>query len=111
MSSENEILKKGVADLKFGIWLEHNFGFYTMGVLVNADWDSNVLYQYNAETQVFQSSYDEINMIHIHSYSIEKRPWGLYLNLYGEDEVRWATFQMTWLNEKAPEYFSFNGLN
>ena len=86
MSTESEILKEGVADLKFGIWLETNFGFYTMGVLVNADWDSNVLYQYNAETQVFQSSYDEINMIHIHSYSIEKRPWGLYLNLYGEDE-------------------------
>ena len=111
MNSEKVILKEGKADLRFGIWLECNFGFYSMGVLVNAEWDSNVLYQYNAETQIFQSTYNEIRMQDIISYNIEKRPWGLYLNLYGEDDIRWVTFKMAWLDEKAPEYFSLEALN
>lgn len=111
MDTESVILKEGVVDLKFGVWVECNFGFYTMGVLIDNAWDSNVLYQYNAETQIFQSTYGEYRMRDVISYSIEKRPWGMYLNLYGEDKVRWVTFQMTWLVENAPEYFSLNGLN
>lgn len=89
----------------FKTWLECNFGFYTMGVLVDNVWDSNVIYQYDPELDALKSSYNVLNLEDVTEYSFEKYDSTYLLNFYIGDNIPYATFKMCWISETCPNYF------
>lgn len=109
MSDEKISLYKNDLNKRFKIWLESNFGFYSSGILIDASYDSNILYQYNPETNKLQSSYMNVDLKCCTSYEIIKRNENLFLYFYSEDVV-WSSYMMVWINENAPEYFNLNYL-
>lgn len=109
MSDEKISLYKNDLDKRFRIWLESNFGFYSSGILIDASYDSNILYQYNPETNKLQSSYMNVDLKCCTSYEIIKRNENLFLYFYSED-VMWSSYMMVWINENAPDYFNLNYL-
>ena len=111
MDYEKMIVKRKLIDNHFKSWLECNFGFYSSGILINTCWDSNVIYQYDYETQTLKSSFDDLKLNDMEYYSIEKYERTYILSLFDEENMKWCSYMMCWISEEIPEHFKIDYLN
>ena len=104
---DRELICSGDITQKFLVWLECNFGYYTCGVLVDRDWDSNVLYQYDSQVNHLRSSYSDFDLKNINKWKIEKE-FETYILSFYEDDLLWRNYTLSWLNFEKPSYVNFD---
>jgi hypothetical protein len=101
--SKDKIKFEGSVDNFFKNWLECNFGYYTQGLLVDVNWDSTVVYQYDYKLGKLRSTYNEISLDSITGWRIYDDNGELVLALY-EDDVLWCAYVMSWITYNKPDY-------
>jgi hypothetical protein len=102
--SSDKLLQEGTTDNKFKVWLGCNFGYYTQGLLIDANWDSTVVYQYDTETDKLRSTFNELSFENVNKWRIYKDDNDeLYIGLYWNDGL-WGAYVMSWLTYEKPEY-------
>lgn len=102
--SKDKVKFEGSIDIVFKNWLECNFGYYTQGLLVDANWDSTVVYQYDPETDKIRSTFNEVLLKNVNVWRIYQDDNDeFYLGLYWDGGL-WGAFVMSWLTYDKPEY-------
>ena len=106
--SDDKLLQEGTVDNKFKVWLECNFGHYTQGLLIDANWDSTVVYQYDAEMDKLRSTFNELSFENVNKWRIYKDDNDdFYIGLYWGGGL-WGAYVMSWLTYEKPDYVNFN---
>ena len=108
--SDDNLLQEGPIDNKFKLWMECNFGHYTQGLLIDAHWDSTVIYQYDVEMNKLRSTFDELSFENVNKWRIYKdNNDKLYIGFYWNNML-WGTYVMSWLTYNKPEYVDLSDI-
>lgn len=93
--------QSGEIDENFKNWLNSSFGFYSGYVLISNDWDSTLIYQYDFELEAFKSSYNNIYLSDVDTWSVECKDGYFVLNLQASEHL-WASFKLYKLQPLTP---------
>lgn len=102
--SSDKLVQEGNINKEFKVWLECNFGYYTQGLLIDANWDSTVVYQYDTEIDKLRSTFNELSFKNVNKWRIYKDDNDeFYIGLYWNDGL-WGAYVMSWLTYEKPDY-------